>query len=325
MDQCGFPKSAFYIRQALWIKDKPILQVIPHWNWPGRENQPIKVMAISNAEEVELFVNGKSQGRKKNDPYDMVEWPEVPYEPGKLEAIAYRDGKETTRFAVQTTGPAVALELVPDRSSMRGDGQDAQPVTVCAVDAAGNVVPDSQPMATLTVSGPGTVIGIANGDPCAMSPRRHSATRSTTGWRVPLWQSSRGGSGPLTLTATAEGLRPAKVTISVDPVSAPPMLEPAPRAFLVQRWRMSPVSATAPDPQMKINDTDMNTWTAVDAGKPQRFVGGRFAMFRANIKPPAFLKRKLEFSSSNALKEKPRSGSMENSPPPPAMIPKRAI
>jgi beta-galactosidase len=291
LDQCGFPKSAFYIRQAMWIKDKPILYVIPHWNWPGRENQPIKVMAISNAEEVELFVNGKSQGRKKNDPYDMIEWPQVPYEPGELEAIAYRGRAEVGRFAVRTTGPAVALELVPDRSSLRGDGLDAQPVTVRAVDVAGNVVPDSHPMATLTTSGPGAVIGIANGDPLCHEPEKALSHSLYHGLASAIVQSSRGGSGSLTLTASAEGLKPAKVTIYVEPVSGPPMLEPAPRGFLVQRWRMSPVTMTPPDPQAKINETDMNTWTAVDAGKTQRFAGGRFAMFRTTIKPPAFLKK----------------------------------
>lgn len=291
MDQCGFPKSAFYIRQALWIKDRPILTLIPHWTWPGHEGRPVKVMAISNADEVELYVNGRSQGRKKNDPYDMVEWPQVPYEPGTLEAVAYRNGVEATRFSVETAGTAVALELVPDGGTMEGDGRDAQPVTVRAVDAAGRVVPDAGPMVTFTVEGPGLVIGVGNGDPLCHEPDKASQRSLFHGLASVIIQTKRAGSGSLILKATAVGLKPASVTIDVRAVPAPPEVESARRGFPVQRWRMSPVTEMAPDPTVAIGETDMNTWAGVDAGHLQRFRGGRFAMFRATFTPPAFLRR----------------------------------
>ena len=140
MDTCGFPKAAYYLHQAAWIENRPVLQIVPHWNWSGREGKPVKVMVMSNVEKVELLLNGKSLGEKSVDKLVGAEW-EVPYAPGKLEAVARKDGREIIRSAVETTGVPVALKLVPDRESLAGDGADALPVTVCAVDAQGREVP----------------------------------------------------------------------------------------------------------------------------------------------------------------------------------------
>ena len=107
MDLCGFPKSAFYMHQAHWIEDRPILRLVPHWNWPGREGKPIKVLAITNADTVSLSLNGKVIGENRVDKFDFTSW-DVPYEPGTLEAVAKKDSKEVARFAVETTGEAVA-------------------------------------------------------------------------------------------------------------------------------------------------------------------------------------------------------------------------
>ncbi|WP_039956599.1 beta-galactosidase GalA, partial [Xanthomonas graminis] len=134
MDLCGFPKGAYWLRQAQWIDDAPVLQLLPHWNWPGREGTPIKVMAFCNAQQVELWLNGQSQGRQAVDRIEMNAW-QVTYAPGVLEAVAYRDGREVARQRVQTVGAPVALRLTADRARMRGDGRDAQPITLEAVDA----------------------------------------------------------------------------------------------------------------------------------------------------------------------------------------------
>ena len=214
MDLCGFPKTAFYIHQAHWIDDRPVLHLVPHWNWPGREGQPIKVMAVTNADTVALSLNGKTLGEKPVDKIDFVSW-EVPYESGKLEAVAKKDGKEVARCAVETTGAAVALRLIADRPSLAGDGRDAQPITVQALDARGRPVPTAGNMVTFELVGPGAIIGVGNGNPLCHEPEKGSSRSLYNGRGQVILQSARQGAGPLVLKATAEGLKPAEVSIEV--------------------------------------------------------------------------------------------------------------
>src|SRR5450432_1693671 len=162
MDLCGFPKAAYWLHQAEWITNRPILHLVPNWNWAGSEGKPIKVFIAANVEEVELILNGKSLGTNSVDQYQMLTT-EVNYEPGKLEAVGYNGDKEVARFAVETTGAPAKLKLVPDRASLAGDGSDAQPVTVQVVDAQGRVVPDANQMVKFELVGPGAIIGLNNG------------------------------------------------------------------------------------------------------------------------------------------------------------------
>ena len=154
MDTCGFPKAAYYIHQAAWIDDKPILQIIPHWNWKGKEGQPIKVMVCTNGDDVQLILNGKPLEEKPVDRLEGQEWT-VNYEPGKLEAVAKRDGKPWAHFSEETTGDPVALKLTPDRSDLAGNGADAEPITVSAVDAQDRDVPTANTPVTFELGGGG--------------------------------------------------------------------------------------------------------------------------------------------------------------------------
>jgi len=189
MDLCGFPKTGFYVRQALWIKDKPVLTLVPHWNWPGKEGQPIKVMALCNADRVALSLNGKLIEEKPVDPFQMVTW-QVTYAPGRLEAVAKKDGREVARYAVETTGEPVALRLTPDRKTLTGDGSDALPVTVEALDAQGRAVPLAQNIVNFALEGAGKIIGVGNGNPNCHDPEVFlpPAPRSiaVNGWRWKL-------------------------------------------------------------------------------------------------------------------------------------------
>jgi hypothetical protein len=187
MDLCGFPKAAYYIHQAHWITDKPVLHLIPHWNWPGMEGQNIKVMAITNADTVALRLNGKVLEEKMVDPIDMLEF-QVPYQPGKLEAVAKKNGKEIARFAVETTDAAAALEIIPDRKSLAGDGADAMPLTLRAVDARGREVPTANLMVHFDAQGPASIIGVGNGDPNCHEPEKYlekaiPPVRLDDGWK----------------------------------------------------------------------------------------------------------------------------------------------
>ncbi|HEV6964670.1 beta-galactosidase GalA [Roseateles sp.] len=228
LDLCGFPKTEFYVRQAMFVKDRPVLTLVPHWNWQGKEGQNIKVLAATNADTVALSLNGRLVEEKKVHPFQMVDW-QVPYAPGRLEAVAKKDGREVARYAVETTGSPVALRLTPDRDSLAGDGRDAAPVTVEAVDAQGRPVPNANLAVELEVSGPGANIGVGNGDPNSHDPEKGDKVRIYNGLAQVILQSRRAGSGELVLRATAAGLQPAQASIKVRAVpalAAVPVLAP---------------------------------------------------------------------------------------------------
>jgi beta-galactosidase len=221
LDLCGFPKTEFYVRQALFVKDRPVLTLVPHWNWPGKEGQNIKVLAPTNGDTVALFLNGKLIEEKKVHPFQMVEW-QVPYVPGRLAAVAKKDGREVARFAVETTGAPVALRLTPDRDTLAGDGRDAAPVTVEAIDAQGRPVPTANLPVEFELSGPGANIGVGNGNPNSHDPEKGNKVRIYNGLAQVILQSQRAGSGSLVLRATSAGLKPAETMIKVQAVPAPP-------------------------------------------------------------------------------------------------------
>ena len=294
MDQCGFPKAAFYLHRAHWVTDQPVLQLIPHWNWAGKEGHNIKVMALTNADTVTLSLNGKMFGEKKVDPIDMAEW-EVPYAPGKLEAIGRKNGQEVSRFAVETTGPPAALQLTPDRPALAGDGADAMPVTISAVDAQGRPVPTANLMVTLATQGTGDIIGVGNGDPNCHEAEKCLQTGQAAGWQRSLFnglaqvivQSRREGAGALALRATAGGLQPAELTIPITPTPDPPAVPSSSGDTPLINWLQSPASPTAPDAQATVADNDMNSWTSVQAGVAQNFTGGSWALLRCQFTPLA--------------------------------------
>jgi beta-galactosidase len=227
MDLCGFPKTAYYIHQAQWIEDRPILHLVPHWNWAGSEGKPIKVMVLTNADKVALVLNGKLVGEHPVDRFNMLTV-EVPYEAGKLEAVASSGGKEMARFAVETTGPPAALKLIADRKSLAGDGEDAEPITVEAVDAQGRVVPTAALPVKFEIAGPGAIIGLNNGDPNCHEPEKGSKHSLFHGLAQLIVQSKLDGRGPLALRAAAEGLAPAEVVIDVKEAPGSPSVAAAP-------------------------------------------------------------------------------------------------
>lgn len=226
MDLNGFPKTAYYMRQVQWIKDRPLIHIAPHWNWPGKEGQEIIVRVMANVERVKLLLNGREIGEQKVDNYRMNDF-KVNYEAGKLEAIAYNGGKEVARTSVETTGPAVALELVPDRSALAGDGADAMPITVRAVDAQGRAVPVAQDEVTLEVVGAGKSIGNGNGDPNSHEDEKGKTRKLFNGLAQLIVQSNWDSSGAIEVRATAKGLRPATATIPVKAVSPRPYVAAA--------------------------------------------------------------------------------------------------
>ncbi len=209
MDMCGFPKDNYYYYQAWW-GDKPVIHIEPHWNWPGKEGQPIKVWAFTNGDEAELFLNGKSLGRKTAPKYRHVEWT-VPYEPGTLSAVAYRDGKEYAKDSVATTGAPAAIEAITSRDGLNGDGEDCMMIEVSVVDAEGRVVPTASNLIKFSVTGPATVVGVGNGDPSCHEPDRAAQRHAFNGRCLGIVQSSLHGGGTAIVTISSPGLKSATV------------------------------------------------------------------------------------------------------------------
>jgi beta-galactosidase len=231
MDLCGFPKTEFYVRQALWIKDRPVLTVVPHWNWAGKEGHPIRVLALTNTQRVTLFLNGRAIEEKPVNGFDMVEW-QVPYEAGRLEAVATKDGKEVARYVVETTGLPTQIQLKPDRTTINADGEDVAIFTVSAVDAQGRAVPLAQNKIRFELAGEGKIIGVGNGDPNCHEPDTFVPSGDTTTlepWSRSLFNGlaqvivqSKTQAGELRLTANADGLAPALAIVQTRPCALRP-------------------------------------------------------------------------------------------------------
>jgi beta-galactosidase len=146
---------------------------LPHWNWRGKEGQPIDVRVYSNAAAVELFLNDKSLGRKTMPRDSHLEW-KVAYEPGRLVAVGYgADGKETARDKVGTTLAPAAVQLIPSDTKIAADGSAVSVVTVRVDDAQGRMAPTAGNLISFELSGPGRIIGVGNGDPASQEPDKY--------------------------------------------------------------------------------------------------------------------------------------------------------
>lgn len=162
MDVCGFPKNIYYYYQSWWT-DKDVLHISPHWNWKGKEGEPIDVWVNSNADNVELFLNGKSLGKKDMPRNGHLNWM-VPYESGTLKAVAFKKGKRL-ETKVETTGKPAEIVISPYKTTMMADGKDATVINISVIDQQGREVPDANNLIRFTLQGDAKIIGVGNGDP----------------------------------------------------------------------------------------------------------------------------------------------------------------
>lgn len=163
VDTCGFPKDNFYYYKSWW-GNEPVLHLFPHWNWEEREGEVIRVWVHSNLDEVEVFLNGASQGKQKVEPLKHLEW-KVKYEPGTLEARGSKGGKVVLTEKRETTGKAATIKMTADRTEINADGQDVAVVRVEVLDGEGRHIPTADNMISFKVTGDGALIGVGNGDP----------------------------------------------------------------------------------------------------------------------------------------------------------------
>jgi len=235
IDMTNRPKDGYYFYQSQW-SNKPVLHLFPHWNWPGREGQIIPLLAYTNCDTVELFVNGKSYGIKVQEfphqghsgawnkyakPYVGVttadlhlSW-DVAYEPGTIKAVGRKNGKQVIVDEIHTAGKPVALRLTTDTSAINADGKDVALVHVDVIDDQGNVVPDADDMVNFAIKGNGKIIGIDNGDPRDDTSFKQNSRKAFNGHAFAVIQSD-GKQGDIILTVQADGLKEASMTINTQ-------------------------------------------------------------------------------------------------------------
>jgi beta-galactosidase len=179
LDQCGFAKDNVYYLRSWWT-GKPTLHIMPHWNWKGKEGQEIKVVAYSNCDGVELFLNKKSLGKKAMEINGHLEW-QVKYVPGTLEAVGYKNGKKIITDKVETTTQPVAINLQTDKSIIKADRKSIAMITVYVADSKMLHVPDAANEITFSIQGPGKIIGVGNGDPSSLEADKYLETIKVVG------------------------------------------------------------------------------------------------------------------------------------------------
>ncbi len=221
VDMCGFPKDNFFYYKAWWTKE-PVLYLFPHWTWEGREGDEIPVWVHSNLDEVELLVNGKSLGRKTVPRLGHVEW-KVRYEPGKIVAHGWKDGKLLLTEERETTGPVAALKLTADRVEIDADGEDITMLTVSAADSQGRIVPTADTLVDFKVAGEGALIGVGNGDPNCQESDKKPRRSLFNGLAQAIVQSTR-KAGTIEIEASTKtgGVTPAKVAVTTKKVELRP-------------------------------------------------------------------------------------------------------
>ena len=213
VDLAGFKKDRFYLYQAHWRPEFPMVHILPHWTWPERVGMGVPVFLYTSGDEAELFLNGKSLGRKKKGPFEYrLRWDDVIYAPGELKAVAYKNGKEWATDVVKTAGPATALTLDADRSVIAADRKDLSYVTVTIRDQAGTLVPRSKNSVAFTVSGPGEIVATDNGDATSHASFQSPNIKAYNGLALAIIRAT--GPGKITVTAKSEGLTDATVMIN---------------------------------------------------------------------------------------------------------------
>ena len=208
VDLAGFPKDVYYLYQSEWT-DKQVLHVFPHWNWT--KGQDVDVWCYYNkADEVELFVNGSSQGVKSKDENHLhVVW-RVKYEPGNIKVVARKDGKVIAEKEIRTAGAPSMIRLTPDRSVLKADGTDLSFVTVEILDAEGNLCPLADNLVTFEVEGNLFVAGVDNGNPTSMERFKDNKRKTFYGKCLVVLQNN-GKTGTARLKAVSKGLKDATV------------------------------------------------------------------------------------------------------------------
>ncbi len=220
LDYCGFPKDEASYLKAWWTNE-PVLHIFPHWNLQGHEGEEVEIWAYSNCDEVELTVNGKQLGRQAMPKNGHLKWTAV-YQPGRIVATGYKNGKRILKQTVETTNPAAKIVLTTDRGLITADGRDVAIVTVEIQDDKGRIVPDACPMLTCSLRGDGRILGVGNGDPAYLGPD-HPNELDCHKFQIPAFNGlaqiliqSAHTPAALQLNCSSNGLKSGNLTITAE-------------------------------------------------------------------------------------------------------------
>ena len=217
VDLCGFPKDRYYNYKSYWRPDVPTVHILPHWNWEERIGEITPVHIYTSGDAVELFLNGKSLGRReKAHSYDRLTWDDVRYEPGSLRAIAYKNGQKWAEELVETTGKPAALQVTAEKTELKNDGTDLSFIRVAVVDSQGRVVPRSKNHLKFSVTGPAEIIATDNGDATSLLPFQLSERDAYNGLALVILRSQYMKQGKVVLTVESKGLPKQKVVLKVE-------------------------------------------------------------------------------------------------------------
>jgi beta-galactosidase len=220
IDLAGFKKDRFYLYQAHWRPDYPMAHILPHWTWPERIGQATPVHVFTSGDEGELFLNGKSLGRRKKDAYEYrLRWDEVIYQPGTLKVIAYKHGKKWAIAEMKTASEPTTLKVEPDRDEIRADSRDLSFVTLSVTDNSGVTVPRASNRIHFEIDGPGQIVATDNGDPTSFEPFQSHDRNAFNGLCLVIVCGRAGASGKISVTARSDGLKTAKISIKTLPES----------------------------------------------------------------------------------------------------------
>ncbi len=257
MDTCGFPKDSFYYNKACF-DSKPMIHLLPHWNF--KKGDTVRVAAPTNCDEAELFLNGRSLGRKPCDCINTPEW-QVEYESGRILVKGYRGGKCVAKAEQRTAGKPYGIKIIPEMTSIKNDGADTAVMNFAIVDKKGIVCPTADNLIKFTVVGDGYVRGVGNGDPNSHESDILPERRAYCGLCQALI-TSRLGAESIKIIAESDSLESAEFELFVERVEAPVCPEAAKMAVL-DKFTMSKVFDEKPDPLMHISDDDQNSFTPV--------------------------------------------------------------
>jgi len=207
IDLAGFKKDRFYLYQSRWRPEFPMAHILPHWTWPERIGQVTPVHVFTSGDEAELFLNGRSLGRKKKGPDEYrLRWNDVVYQPGTLKVVAYKRGKVWATDEVRTAGDPAKLKLAPDRDKLSADGNDLAFITVTVTDKHGRVAPRADNRIHLDIEGPGEIVATDNGDPTSFESFQAHDRKAFNGLCLVIVRGISGQPGKIKLAATVAGL-----------------------------------------------------------------------------------------------------------------------
>jgi len=214
IDLAGYKKDRFYLYQSQWRSDLPMVHILPHWNWPERIGKVTPVHVFTSGDEVELFLNGKSLGKKKKGEYEYrLRWDDVVYEPGILKAIAYKNGNKWAEEEIKTAGDTTLLKAEADCAEIKADGKDLSFITVQVVDGDGLPVNTANNLIEFSIQGPGEIVATDNGNPADMRAFPSVERNAFSGKCLVIVKGKAGEPGIIQLTSESDNIQPCTIQI----------------------------------------------------------------------------------------------------------------